>query len=47
LRLGGVPKPLPKDAKPDAKPEVTYFMRLSYVLDEANPDVYKIEKGAF
>lgn len=47
LRLGGVPKPLPKDAKPETKPEVTYFMRLSYVLDEANPDVYKIEKGAF
>lgn len=47
LRLGGVPKPLAKDAKADAKPEVSYFMRLSYVFDEANPDVYKIEKGAF
>jgi hypothetical protein len=47
LRFGAVPKPLPKDAKPDTKPDAAYFLRLSYVLDEANPDIYKIEKGAF
>lgn len=47
LRLGGVPKNQPKDAKADAKPEALYFLRVSYVLDEANPDIYKIEKGAF
>jgi hypothetical protein len=47
LRLGAVPKALPKDAKPDTKPDAAYFLRLSYVLDEANPDLYKIEKGAF
>jgi hypothetical protein len=47
VRMGGVPKPLPKDAKPDTKPEVAYFMRVSYVLDDANPDIYKIEKGSF